>query len=229
MRRGGTVFIVDRQGELLFESLAPTWNTVLPCGRQSPNLLLAVERGRGLVALRPDGGFGPLPSGLEDFADAVLFKEETGVLLLRRHGGIKVVDLMKEEVTLVLPTEAAAKWSRVAIDDSRRFAAACSVEGDVAFWDLHTGRRWRGESTSKPRSTIAFRFLEDAKTLFHATGDGRASAWHVPTGKRFLSETFPGINASDFGFDERGAWRIGRQAHAPEFPMTLTHGLLENR
>lgn len=229
MRRGGTIFIVDRQGELLFEALAATWNTVLPCGRQSPNLLLAVERGRGLFALRPGGGFGPLPSGKEDFTDAVLFKDETGVLLLRRQGGIKVVDLIKEEVTLALPSPAVAEWSRVALDDSRRFAAACSVQGDIAFWDLQTGHRWRGESISTTGSTIAFQFLEDGKTLLHATGDGRTSAWHVPTGKRILSETLPGANASDFGFDERGVWRLGRRADAPALPMTLTRGVFDSR
>ena len=163
------------------------------------NLLLAIERGRGLFALRPGGGFGPLPSGREDFADAVLFKDETGVLLLRRHGGIKVVDLKKEEVTLALPSQAAVEWDRVAIDDSRRFAAACSALGDVAFWDLQTGRRWRGESISKPRSTIVFKFLEDAKTLVHAAGDGRVSAWHVSTGKRFLSRLFLSRTSTTLG------------------------------
>jgi hypothetical protein len=229
MRPGGTVFIVDRQGELLFEALAATWNTVLPCSRQSPNLLLAIEQGRGLVALRPGGGFGPLPSGKEGFADVVLFKDETGVLLLRRHGGIKVVDLKKEEVTLALPSPTVGGWSRVALDDSRRFAAAFSIDGDVAFWDLQTGRRWRGESISKPQSTIAFRFLEDAKTLVHAAGDGRVSAWHVPTGKRFLCETFPGANVYDYGFDERGVWRLGRQAPASKNPMAILRGVFENR
>jgi len=183
--------VADRAGEVLSESKTNI-QLVLPCSRRSLNAYLAVDRSRGLLAVKRNGAVESLPSGREDFSDAVLFSDESAAILLRRRGGVKVVDLVKEDVTLALPAPAAGEWTRLALDASNRFAAALSAGGDVAVWDLQTGRRWTGESLTTPGKTAAFRFLVDANVLAWASTDGRLAAWHVATGRRLFDSHVAG-------------------------------------
>ena len=183
----GQVVLADRLGDVLFNGKV-SGEIVLPCARRSRFLFLAVDPFNGLFAVQRDGGIPSLPSGREDFTDAVLFSDESAVVLLRRRGGVKVVDLVKEDVTLALPTPVAGEWTRLALDASNRFAAALSTGGEVAVWDLQSGRRWSGESLATPGTTAAFRFLVDANVLAWASTDGRLAAWHVATGRRFFDD-----------------------------------------
>jgi hypothetical protein len=217
------LFIVDRQGEMLFDGVS-VGDVALPCDRRSRFLYLAVDRRRGLLGVQSNGSIRSLPSGRDDYSDAVLFADESAVLLLRRRGGVKVVDLRREEVTLALPTPALGEWRRLALDPSNRWGAAVSSEGGVAFWDLRTGKRWNGDLGLSAGATVALRFLDDAKTLVHAASDGRLTAWHVPTGRRFFDASLKDAAVFTATFDEQRLRFVARADDAPRTPMTLHDG-----
>jgi hypothetical protein len=189
-----------------------------------PFQFLALEPKRGLVGVNAGGAETPLPSGREEFSDAVLFADESAVLLLRRRGGVKVVDLTNRDVMLALPAPAAGEWRRLALDRSNHIAAAIDRTGGVAFWDLQTGRRWGGERLEDADGSAAFRVLDDGKTLVSVSIGGRIGVWHVATG-RLLVHANCRTGVFDAELDGRKALALTRSNQ--EAPLSVLPLVLE--
>jgi hypothetical protein len=214
----GRVAVVDRRGELLAEE-ATTSSLSIPVDRRSRFLRLEVRHSQGLSGVLANGERRPLPSGAEDFSDAAINSNGSTVFLLRRRGGVKALDLNREEVVFASPSPQPGNWERIAVDPSGRWAAALSDTGKTAFWDLTNGKRWNGDSA--PTSEVAaFRFDSDGRTLVRVSQDGRLDAWHAPTGRCVAAASNGRAVAFDFDLRD-GVELLARRKSSTESPLTI--------